>query len=340
MMKRVDVAVIIYGKPYNTIVAIKSILAHSRQHIGKIYLTDEYNQPHNDWGGIHKVMAYFSDDPIEIVVHRPTYFLAPNPDDLNRARSDERYRQSIMFQYALEKTDKPYVCVIHNDLLFHRDMIGDMLANFDQNPQLAGVGSIGQCWSCPASFFHTNKCSSTKMHLYIPDKQEAIMLHAENNTLRKKMDIEVIEAGRVHPLPECRLNEYCAMINIDTYRKTSVPTGDIGCYGGGWGGVDLGTVWFYEMFNRGYRFQHMVLEDYLTHAPFDDSGSGSSAYYKLERYHLSEQLAHDYINATYDKKADFGLGVQLKTRWDLVKRQAWLMTIHTVGFAKRLIGKG
>lgn len=339
MTKRVDLAVIIYGKPNNTIVSIKSILDHSREHIDKIYLSYEYRQPHNDWGGLHKIIDYFKGDPVEFVVHRPTYFLAPDTHDVERTRTDERYRQSIMYQYALEKTDKPYLCVIHNDLLFYRDMIGDMLAQYDQRPDLAGVGSIGQCWSCPASYAYAKRCSSTTMHQYVPDKAEAIALHAEHNTLRKKLDIEVIEAGRVHPLPECRLNEYCALINIDIYRKNTLPVGPVGCYGGGWRGADMATVWFYEMFNRGHKFQHMVLEDYLTHAPFEESGSGSIAYDKADRYWRSEQRAREYINANYPKKADFGFYVWFHKNWDTARRNAWLLTIHSVGFAKRLIGR-
>ncbi|MBO0938228.1 hypothetical protein J2I47_16875 [Fibrella sp. HMF5335] len=339
MTKRVDVAVIIYGKPYNTIVAIKTLLDQSRQHIDKIYLSYEYQQPHNDWGGLHKIIDYFKEDPVEFVIHRPTYFLAPDTHDVERTRTDERYRQSIMFQYALEKTDKPYLCVIHNDLLFHRDMIGDMLAIYDRDPGLTGIGSIGQCWSCPASMFYTKRCTSTTMRQYVPSKQEAIALHRDNNTLRKALDIEVIESGRVHPLPECRLNEYCALINIDIYRANTLPIGDVGCYGGGWRGADMATVFFHDMFNRGFRFQHIVLEEYLTHAAFDDSGSGSAAYGKAERYWLSEQHAREYIDATYPRKAKFGANVWLSTKWDYAKRNAWLMAIHTVGFAKRLVGR-
>lgn len=340
MTKRVDVAVIIYGKPYNTIVSIKSILEYSRQHIDKIYLTYESRQPHDDWGGLHKVLDYFKGDPVEFVVHRPAYFLPSNPRDIERARTDNRYRQSMMFQYALEKTDKPYVCVIHNDLRFHGDMIGDMLAQYDQRPELAGVGSIGQCWSCPASYAYANRCTSVTMHQYVPDRQEAIALHTEYNTLRQEIDLQVLESGRIHPLPECRLNEYCALINIDIYRKNTLPAGPVLCYGSGWDGADVATVWFYQMFNRGHKFQHMVLEDYLTHAPFEESGGGTITYSNAERYWLSEKKAREYINATYPRKADFGFYVWFNTNLDAARRKAWLLTIHSVGLAKRLVGRG
>ena len=151
MKKRVDLAIVFFGKPMQTIIAIKSMLAHSGQHIDTIFLSHEQMQPHGDWSGLHKVIDYFRYEPVTFVVQRPHYFLPPNVTDVARTRQDERYRHSIMYQYALETTDKPYLCVLHNDMLFHDDMIGPMLVAFDQQPELAGIGSIGQCWSCPAS---------------------------------------------------------------------------------------------------------------------------------------------------------------------------------------------
>ncbi|MEZ0608656.1 hypothetical protein ACAW74_09080 [Fibrella sp. WM1] len=339
MTKRVDVAIAFYGKPMQTIIAIKSLMQHSGQYIDKIYLTHEQFQPHNDWSGPHKVIDYFRSDPINFVVYRPYYLLAPNAADVEKTRNDIRYRHSIMYQYALEMTDKPYLFVMHNDMLFHADMIGPMLATFDKHPELAGTGPIGQCWSCPASAAWGGRCSSETMMSYRPDKQEAIELHKSHETPRKALDIDIIEAGRVWPLPECRLNEYATLINVPTYRQQTLPVGDIGCYGGGWKGADLGTIWFYEMIHRGFRFQHFVLEDYARHAPFDDSGSGSLAYSKSDRYWNAERLAIDYINTNYPKRAEFGATVQLNTTFDALRRKSWLAVVHTYGFLKKVIGK-
>ena len=338
MTKRVDLAIAFFGKPMQTIIAIKSMMEHSGAHIDKIYLTNEQVQPHNDWSGLHKVINYFRNEPIKFVVHRPHYFLAPNAADVEQTRHNSRYRHSIMYQYALEHTDKPYLCVIHNDMLFHGDMIGAMLAAFDEQPDLAGTGAIGQCWSCPASPAWGKRCSSTTMHIYRPAKEEAIEVHKAHATPRQALDIDIIEAGRVHPLPECRLNEYSALINVATYRQTTLPKGEIGCYGGGWHGADLGTVWFHDMFNRGYKFRHFVLEDYATHAPFDDTGSGSIAYSRSDRYWNAERTAIDYINANYPVKADFGFYVWYNTNLDMIRRKGWLAAIHTYGFAKKMLG--
>lgn len=320
MNKRVDVAIAFYGKPMQTIIAIKSLLQYSGQYIDKIYLTQEQNQPHQDWGGVYKVIDYFREEPVQFVVYRPVYFLSTNVTDIERTRQNTWYRHSIMYQYALEKTDKPYLCIVHNDMLFHADMIGPMLSAFDQQPELAGTGSVGQCWACPA--WLDKRCSPTKVEEYKPGKEEAIALFKAYNPPRLQRNIEIMEGGRVWPLPECRLNEHSALINVDLYRKTTVPVGDVGCLGGTWEGADLGMIWFYEMMNRGYKFGHFVLEDYALHAPFDDSGSGSLAYNKSERYWLAEQAAVDYINANYPRKAKFGTQVKVNTFTDAMRRNS------------------
>lgn len=335
MSQQVDVAIAFYGKPYQTIVAIKSLLEHSRQHIDKLYISCESRQPHNDWSGIHKVMKYFRNSDLNIVLHYPHYFLAPDAHDTARAVRDTRYRHSIMFQYALEQTDKQYLCVMHNDMLFHDDMIGAMLnVAAKGSDKLAGIGSIGQCWSCPAAW--ANRCGPLQFEQYVPTREEAVALHQTQDTPRRDIDLQVINAGRVHPLPECRLNEYSALINVPIYRRNTLPTGTIGCYGGGWKGADLGTVWFHDMFHRGYTFKHVKLETYAKHAPFEPTGYGSGSYTRADRYWLAEEKAAEYIDRHYGKP-QFGLYVPLKTQFDALKRQAWLALIHSYGLAKKIV---
>jgi hypothetical protein len=335
----VDVAIAFYGKPMQTIIAIQSLMQYSGSYIDKIYLSYERLQPHGDWSGLHKVIDYFRGTSVRFVVQRPYHFLAPNAADVEKTKHDVKYRHSIMYQYALETTDKPYLFVMHNDMLFHADGIGPMLAAFAEQPDLVGTGPIGQCWSCPASAAWGNQCSSTTMHEYVPTQQEAIDLHETYDTPRKDWDIDILKRGLVHPLPECRLNEYATLINVPLYRQHTLPVGDIGCYGGGWLGADLGTVFFHRMFNRGFRFKHFVLEEYARHAPFDDTGSGSAAYSKADRYWNAERVATEYINATYLKKAEFGPGVALKTQLDAIRRGSWFILITAAGIVKKTIGR-
>jgi hypothetical protein len=64
MTPKVDVGLAFYGKPYHTIVTIKSLIKHSGKHIDKIYISRERKQPHDDYIGIFKVIDYFRHDPM------------------------------------------------------------------------------------------------------------------------------------------------------------------------------------------------------------------------------------------------------------------------------------
>lgn len=340
MSKRVDVSIAFYGKPYQAIVTIKTLMQYSGQHIDKIILSRERRQPHDDYIGIFKIIDYFRNDPeVKLEVQYPKYHLGLGVLDIERAKTDTEWRRSIMYQYALETTDKKYLCIMHNDMLYYGDMIGDMLSEFDKGPEnLVGVGSIGQCWSCPAGPDWANKCDSTKFEEYVPTREEALELAASYDTPRRDIQLRVISEGRVHILPECRLNEYCAMIDVEKYRKETIPNGTIGCYGGGWRGIDTATVWSHDMYKKGYRFKHLTLEDYTRHAPFDDTGSGTKANTSSGIYWHAERKAEEYINEQFGPIRFSGY-VQRANLADTIRRKTWMAVIHTFGFAKKLVGR-
>ena len=300
-MKKIDVCVIYYGKPYQTIISILTLLKFSKQHIRKLYITVEKTQPYDKFGDVYKVIKAIS-PLVEIDLYFPKYFYQLGFLDYERTRKDSTYRWQIPYQYALEKAESPYLFIMHNDMVFHRDMIGDMLPAFQEDKKLAGTGSIGQCWSCPG--FSAKLCHGSKFQEYVPSQEEAIALHETYNTPRKEKDIEVLLTGRVHPMPECRLNEYACMINLELYRKETLPNGANVCFGGNWGfTADLGTGWFHQMVNQGYQFRHFVLEDYASHSQFNPIGQGIHAYSKADNYNLSEQNALDYLIANFDTDA-------------------------------------
>ncbi|WP_031529166.1 hypothetical protein [Dyadobacter crusticola] len=299
-MKKIDVCVIYYGKPYQTIISILSLLKFSGQHIKKLYITVEKSQPFDKFGDVYHVIKTIT-PLIEVDLYYPKHFYQLGYLDYERTRRDTAYRYQIPYQYALENATGDYLFIMHNDMVFRRDMIGEMLPVFS-DPNVAGTGSIGQCWSCPG--FSAGLCHGSKFEQYVPTQEEAILLHEKYNTPRKEMDIRILKTGRVHPMPECRLNEYACMINLDLYRKTTLPKGDNVCFGGNWGfTADLGTGWFHQMVNQGFRFQHFVLEDYATHSQFNPIGQGIHAYSKEENYNLSEQNALEYLKANYGTDA-------------------------------------
>ena len=305
-MNKIDVCVIYYGKPYQTIISILSLLKVSGQHINKFYITVEKSQPYDKFGDVYHVIKTIS-PLVDIDLFYPEYFYQLDCLDYERTRHDSAYRYQIPYQYALENATSDYLFIMHNDMVFHRDMIGEMLPTFTDS-NVAGTGSIGQCWSCPG--FSAGLCHGSRFEQYVPTQEEAIELHETYNTPRKEKDIEVLKTGRIYPMPECRLNEYACLINLDLYRKNTLPKGDNVCFGGNWGfTADLGTGWFHQMVNQGFRFQHFVLEDYAKHSQFNPVGQGIQAYTRADNYNLSERNALEYL------KANFGTNAALDRRY-------------------------
>jgi len=87
------------------------------------------------------------------------------------------------------------------------------------------------------------------------------------------------------------------------------------------------------------RFRHITLEDYVKHAAFDETGSGTSSNTNADNYFQAEKNAKEFIIKNYYPLI-FSAYVPLASLWDKIKREAWLFTIHTYGNLKRLVGKG
>ena len=335
-MNKVDVCIIYFGKPYQTIISILTLLKYSRLHINKIYITVEKKQPFDTYGDIFKVVQAVKSQ-VSIDLFYPQYFYDLDTLDYERVKNNTDYRWSIPYQYALENAEMNYLFIMHNDMVFHHDMIGEMLPVLTQNGKMAGTGSIGQCWSCPASF--AGLCNGFKFQKYVPDKAAAISLHDKYDTPRKEKDIEVLETGRIHPLPECRLNEYACLIDLEIYRSTTLPDAGNVCFGGNWGfTADLGTGWFHQMVNQGYQFQHFILEDYAIHSMFNPAGQGIQAYTKEDNYILSERNALNYINENF--KTDTSLNLKYLVLSNVRKQKFYikkqLLKIYHLG--RKMIG--
>lgn len=293
---KVDVSVCYYGKPYHTLLAIKSLLKYSVQHINKILITVEKKQPQNEIGGIYVLRDGLKGLPVEYFY--PRYFYNLGDIDEQRARVDEAYRFQIPYQYPLERSEMPFVFVMHNDCLFHGDMLGAMIDTIQkQTKPVAGIGPIGQCWNCPASF--EGLCQSSHFMDFKKSTSYLMDLMARHDIPRREITERLISEGKTHPLPECRLNEYASLINTALYKEHCLPRGPLVTYAGNWGGNDWGTVWFYQMVNQGMHFVHQTLEEFATHAPFNEVGNGISAYGNQSLYVVSEQRALDFLVREY-----------------------------------------
>ena len=305
-MKQIDVCINYYGKPYHTAVTLLTLWKHSSKHINKIFLVIEKVQPYYQYDVIPLLKFHLKDLPIEYVY--PQYFYyAGNPNE--SLLSDPEKRYGLKYQYALEKSGKEFLLLTHNDCLYEDDLLGKMLAE-TQNGSVAGVGLVGQCWNCPASL--ANLCDGNRFETFIPTKDQLRGLVDTYNPPRAEIHYKLIDRGLIHPLPECRLNEYACLVNIPMYQKNVVPTGDILPFGGSWHGTDWGAIWFHSMVNRGYKFVNFPFEPFMQHAPFSNNGNGHYADTEFSLYKTSEEAAKDYLLSNYliSKRIPFALKVE------------------------------
>lgn len=295
-MQKVDVAISYYGKPYQTMITLFSLLEKSGDYVDKIYLSIEKKQPYEDaWEGIVRIEEIFG--PKGLVIVHPDQFL-PWMSDQDASALDEPARLSIRYQYALEKTDKRYLLISHNDMLYQTDMIGPMLALFAEGDEkLVGVGQIGQCWNCAA--FHEKVCYPDKFEDYRPDKAELLALMDRWKMPRDERNRRTVEAGFVHPLPECRLNEYACLIQVPLYRATTLPNGPVPYFGGVWNGADTAVAWFRDSYLNGLKFKNIYFDQYAVHAPFSAVSNGNDADNNRRLYEDIERQAKEYMIAHY-----------------------------------------
>lgn len=281
MEHKVDVIINVYGKPYQTLVTLKSLMKHSGEYIDKIYLQEEPNQP--EVFDINLILNEFDN----IIHYKPRYFNFVNQTDKQRCFTDEEYRLSMRYQYGFEKSDKKFVFITHNDVLYKNNIIKHMLENIENN---LGVGEIGQCWNCP--MFYANKCSGEKFNDFNYNYNEItdIFIKFKKPASRNYQ----INTTNPFPLPECRLNEWFCLINNEINKK-EVNINNIVIPFGSYE-LDLNTRWFREMYKLGYTFKNLDLKKYAKHAYFSNNGNGHSALSNYEKYQIEENIAKEFLN--------------------------------------------
>jgi len=137
---KVDCAINAFGKPYQTALALLSLLRHSGQHIDTVYFITEPSSA----GDNAALLARLP----KVVRYAPRHWLWSNPVD-ERRLDDEDYRLSIRYQYAWERSDKRHLFITHNDCVYTGDIIGAMRERIGE---AVAIGRVGMCWNCPASW--------------------------------------------------------------------------------------------------------------------------------------------------------------------------------------------
>jgi hypothetical protein len=276
-MKQVDVVINVYGKPWQTLCTLKSLLKHSGNHIDKIYLIKESQQPYNEQ--INWIYEYFDN----LIVYEPILYKFIS-FTINHLDVNERFK--IRYQYGIEKSDKKFVFITHNDVLYTGDIIGDMLNLIGDS---VGIGEIGQCWNCPA--FKNKICSGEKFNEWNPSYEDVLKLDLPH----VRTTINNIDRKNPKPLPECRLNEWSCLINREITMKECKPNGDCSLFGQY--GLDLGTKWFKEMYLKGHKF--LDYRRNFTHA-FWSITAGYPTQLDETLYRNSEIKAQEYFKQNFN----------------------------------------
>ncbi|KAF0234761.1 MAG: hypothetical protein FD177_598 [Desulfovibrionaceae bacterium] len=288
--KKVDVLINVCGKPYQTALALLTLERASGHRIDRIYFVEENTQHHNV--DIHTGHHGFVLDRLKdkIVYLRPETWNYCFSIELDRL-GDEQYRHSVRYQYGWENSDKDHVLIIHNDAHFHGDVVGAMLDNIDGH---IAIGHVGQCWYCPASF--TGKCGPDSYLEYKPSFRELRDLYTKTHAPEGSL-MRAYHLPRMHPmfekqpwpLPECRVNEWCALIDMKKARGITAPHGRVTPFGAilsvGKQILDVGCQWFRDVHVRGHTCKNFDIYKYMHH---DVPPTGQPTLLDRERYEQRE----------------------------------------------------
>jgi hypothetical protein len=275
--KSVDVCINVYGKPWQTLCTLKSLMQHSGHHIDKIYLIKEHRQPFHE--KIDFIFKFFQN----LIVFTPIKheFWSESTDV-----ADEKQRHTIRYQYGIEKSNKKYIFLTHNDVLYTGDVLSDMLSKVQG---MAGVGQIGQCWNCPAN--HAGLCSSEKFYQWEPSYEDVITLPLPFSRTTK----DLIDPQYPMPLPECRLNEWACLLNREILIKEQDYQDRNSIFGIA-NKIDIGCSWFkfmtikkYQFLNYNQKFDHGYWAKNAGHVALIDE----------VLYRASERVAKKYFYTHY-----------------------------------------
>lgn len=284
----VDVAINVYGKPYQTAVTLLSLLKHSGQWIDKIYFIEERKQPQGtDFSFLYPLLGD------KLIRYRPWFWLWTNPFKKKWLMKLPFVRHAIRYQYAWEKSTNKFLLITHNDVLHTGDLVGAYVSNIHED---LGIGKVGQCWNCPAHF--ANKCDGDRYWDYRPSKEELLQLAKQYPGPRTTHFASEIERLSAWPTPECRLNEYTALINLEQAKPLTMPFGQAVPFGA-YDGLDVATRWFWDVSNMGHKIANFNFDPYAIHDWTGGINSGHAALFDKNLYTKGEAIAKEQLIRDY-----------------------------------------
>lgn len=307
MSGTVDVAINVFGKPYQTLLCLASLLRHCGPDLGRVFFIMEKRHPALDAGDL-ACLRHFHE---KIVFFAPEYWLGLDVLDLTRLH-DKAYRHSLRYQYAWESTRASYLALLHNDVYIRGNFFPGMVEGMGD---AIACGRVGQCWVCPAgreacarSVVGDAPCSPGRYTEFRPDYKQLKALY--QCAAGRGMKLRPAWASWPEefrdapwPLPECRVNEWCCLIHMDKARRVTVPLGRARPFGAYLSGTDLGVAWFRDVHRAGHHVVDVPLSPYFTH------WGGHTALFHEDLYRRQEARAAALLAEEYPEALAWARGV-------------------------------
>lgn len=302
--KITDVAVNIFAKPFQTALALLSLYRTSGRHINQYWLQFEPMGSKFDSITTYYIAEYLQDVlHLSCNIYQPKYWLARETFDVSRVQ-DQDYRLGVWYQYAFENSRAKFLFIMHNDVYILKDIVGALLENIGD---AVIIGQLGQCWNCPASnakimkkVMHCPPCGPKRYGWVKPTWEELKEIYQEGSGMYKRTYVDGLQDTNCQdkisqsfqeqpwPLPECRVNEWACLINLQIAQPLTMPFGEafpFGCFQNlGENLLDTATLWFRDMHKAGLHAKHFWVYDYLKHWV----GTGNKS---AQRYAFSEDRA-------------------------------------------------
>lgn len=293
----------VFGKPYQTALALLSLDHCSREYINRIFFIIEPALPGFEKNHLQKLANLVPG--MQILM--PEIWIGLDSYDPSRMK-EIAYRRSIRYQYDWELSEADFLLLIHNDVIFKNDIVAPFLANIGNN---IGIGQIGQCWNCPVhsreiverlGLNNGRPCSPESYADFKCDYAQLLDAYKLARKNRLPLRWKAVESMQREyqkqpwPLPECRLNEWCALINLRMAREATAPRGKGRPIGAYQPGQDLGVAWFRDMCHLGHTFRHMDIASHVEHTP------GHKSLFNEQLYVDREKEAASLIKTAYPEK--------------------------------------
>ncbi len=294
---KIDVAVNSFKKPELLIYTLMTLKKVAEDMIDTVYINDDHSgdgtcdvyrasevaeyfkpwklnireNPRNVWINQAYPRGYYPDymDWKYMLTHWHRFVLPKYEHDKN----------NIRYQYAIDKTDKKYLYIIHDDIRFTKNVLEVYLKSFEKDKNCFMVGDLGQCWRC----LFKDICSPQK--IITGEKPSPYWPLTPG---KETSDIKNFNPKQGYNM-DCRINEWSCLVDVEKLRDVSKKSR--GFFGNYYPRADIGAFIFCKGQEYGYTIDdpltdHIEQNKYFKHgwqgfsghSVWVNQGNGKSVY--------------------------------------------------------------